>query len=330
MPCRERKVKCDLGSVDEPVDPPCVRCRREKKHCHFTETRRKRKTEDGGDFAEDNPDQAAHSKRLSVAGLNDYANGYGTPLVAAQGPPHFRTSVSALQRSPDPNVRVEGLEAGKLFQDPITGQSDTINMLVKASELTEKNDSAKARAQKAAASELYRAQYTGALADGMASAIDPALMNQQHGDVEVEDDPEVIAAVQAWSSLRFVRAGFFTVQEGVQYIQYFYDTMAPLTPVQIPNYKELRTHAQLLHNEPMLTVTLLTIASRYLKLSGPGQQSRSYKVHDQLWDFLQNMITRMFWGQDQFGFHKAGDSGQTPQEVEDRRRGLRSLGTAER
>ena len=49
IPCRRRKVKCDLGSVDNPGDPPCVRCRRESKECFFSATRRKRKTEDGGD-----------------------------------------------------------------------------------------------------------------------------------------------------------------------------------------------------------------------------------------------------------------------------------------
>lgn len=49
IPCRRRKVKCDLGSVDNPGDPPCVRCRRESKECFFSATRRKRKTDEGGD-----------------------------------------------------------------------------------------------------------------------------------------------------------------------------------------------------------------------------------------------------------------------------------------
>ena len=43
IPCRRRKVRCDLGPVDEPHEPPCVRCRRESKECFFSATRRKRK-----------------------------------------------------------------------------------------------------------------------------------------------------------------------------------------------------------------------------------------------------------------------------------------------
>ncbi|WEW61126.1 zinc finger transcriptional activator [Emydomyces testavorans] len=48
-PCRKRKVKCDLGSVDNPRPPPCVRCRRESKRCEFSATRRKRKVSDDDD-----------------------------------------------------------------------------------------------------------------------------------------------------------------------------------------------------------------------------------------------------------------------------------------
>lgn len=38
--CRTRKVKCDLGSVETPHDPPCARCKRERKECVFVESKR--------------------------------------------------------------------------------------------------------------------------------------------------------------------------------------------------------------------------------------------------------------------------------------------------
>ncbi|ONH75868.1 Transcriptional activator ARO80 [Pichia kudriavzevii] len=38
--CRTRKVKCDLGSVDNPHDPPCARCKRERKECVFVDSKR--------------------------------------------------------------------------------------------------------------------------------------------------------------------------------------------------------------------------------------------------------------------------------------------------
>lgn len=38
--CRTRKVKCDLGNVENPNDPPCARCKRERKECVFVESKR--------------------------------------------------------------------------------------------------------------------------------------------------------------------------------------------------------------------------------------------------------------------------------------------------
>ncbi|QPG76483.1 hypothetical protein FOA43_003872 [Brettanomyces nanus] len=38
--CRTRKVKCDLGDVDNPHGPPCARCKRERKECVFVVNKR--------------------------------------------------------------------------------------------------------------------------------------------------------------------------------------------------------------------------------------------------------------------------------------------------
>ena len=79
----------------------------------------------------------------------------------------------------------------------------------------------------------------------------------------------------------------------------------------------------------MLTVTILTIASRYKKLVGPGAQTRAFRIHEKLWEYLRDMITRMFWGQEQFGggFCGAGKRKAAPNGSSG---GLRSLGTIER
>lgn len=38
--CRTHKTKCDLGDVNNPISPPCSRCKRERKECEFAESRR--------------------------------------------------------------------------------------------------------------------------------------------------------------------------------------------------------------------------------------------------------------------------------------------------
>ena len=63
IPCRQRKVRCDLGSVDNPHDPPCVRCRREAKECFFSSTRRKpKKNASGDEYGSDTGDEVFEIK----------------------------------------------------------------------------------------------------------------------------------------------------------------------------------------------------------------------------------------------------------------------------
>lgn len=78
-----------------------------------------------------------------------------------------------------------------------------------------------------------------------------------------------------------------------------------------------------------MAVTVLTIASRYKQLAGAGAESRSYMIHERLWSYLQNMITRMFWGQEQFGggFCGAGMKKLPPRSAI--KGGLRTMGTIE-
>lgn len=91
----------------------------------------------------------------------------------------------------------------------------------------------------------------------------------------------------------------------------------------------------LLTEEPILTVTLLCIASRYRKLPGTGGVSRANAIHEQLWTYLRGMIERVIWGQEAFGGGFCGsgaDESQTSSTAPWRglRKGsLRTFGTIE-
>lgn len=89
IPCRRRKVRCDLGSVDNPHDPPCVRCRRESKECYFSATRRKRKPTDGegsGDGEYEDEFEIRNGRKRLRSG----SDGDTPPLVR-----HRQTSLTA-------------------------------------------------------------------------------------------------------------------------------------------------------------------------------------------------------------------------------------------
>jgi hypothetical protein len=145
-------------------------------------------------------------------------------------------------------------------------------------------------------------------------------------------DPGFLDAVRAWSRLRFVRAGWMTVEEGMEYVAYYYENLAPMSPVVTPDYSQPSTHRMLLTDEPVLAVTILTIASRHLKPKGDGASTRAFYIHDRLWSYLRGMIERLFWGQEKFDAQggrprsldlASGASGPTS------KGNLRALGTVE-
>ncbi|OJJ45657.1 hypothetical protein ASPZODRAFT_504515 [Penicilliopsis zonata CBS 506.65] len=132
------------------------------------------------------------------------------------------------------------------------------------------------------------------------------------------DGEGVQQALQAWSEVRFVRDGLFSATEAMAYMQYFHDHLEPFTPVLSPNFTDPAAHRRLIHEEPILAVTILMLAARHCELPGAGSISRRYVIHDRLWSFLQGMIMRIFWAQDYRPRCKNG-----------RASGFRTLGTCE-
>jgi hypothetical protein len=103
----------------------------------------------------------------------------------------------------------------------------------------------------------------------------------------------------------------------------------------LPKFSSPSTHLTLLTEEPVLTVAMLTIASRYMPLTGNGANSRAYSIHERLWSYLRGMIERLFWGQDKFGgssgpsnASKSGEFSRSPGQTKLNGH-LRSLGTVE-
>ncbi|EEP80094.1 conserved hypothetical protein [Uncinocarpus reesii 1704] len=388
-PCRKRKVKCDLGSVDNPRPPPCVRCRRESKRCEFSATRRKRKVSDEDDksnvlrrdkrmMSADGsmpPEDATNSNKVN--GVTSHPRAAVQPYEpdvrpssqrqwddSPPGPPH-RISVPSTQPYPAPtsvpsdqyhpplppsrstsfagNVRpiLTGvLESGQhmmnktaaeLLSPAISNTHDALHLLSEAAGRTEdlnrQMDYYGARHSSTSTfnSSVSPMNQVGTPGGGKASRSNsntqpgaPRGWYQQNKDANPPDplaegqeavlsppklleDIEYANARRAWSRLRFVRAGWFSVDEAMAYIAYYYEHLAPLSPIVIQNFSSVATHVTLLTEEPVLTVTMLTIASRHMKLSGNGAISRAYSIHEKLWSYLRGMIERLIWGQEKFG-----------------------------
>lgn len=106
--------------------------------------------------------------------------------------------------------------------------------------------------------------------------------------------------LQPWANLRFVRTGLFTAEEALDMFNYFHTYLAPFTPICSSSFQDPSMHQRLLEEEPILACTILMLASRYMRFSGPGAVSRGFMIHERLWNHLQGMISRMIFGQEQF------------------------------
>ncbi|KAL2011386.1 hypothetical protein VTN00DRAFT_4104 [Thermoascus crustaceus] len=414
-PCRKRKVKCDLGSVDNPRPPPCVRCRRESKRCEFSATRRKRKASDTDEV--EGPLRRDARMMVGEVGYNDSSsNGspYPQPVAAsfenerASSRPqwsesslnagqiprsspvqqyhasastssgHFQDTRETRSLAYTVNGRGAGpssyaLESGQhmmnktaaeLLSPTISNSHDALHLLSEAAGRTEdlnrqslENRLAARQSTSSFTSPVSsvtqvgtprstgrpfpRTQGSGTTGGYYPSAgsgpVDPQISdNRGQADSSVDlQDPGYLDAVRAWSRLRFVRAGWLTVEEAMAYIAYYYEHLAPLSPIVLPDYSPPSMHRTLLTEEPVLAVTMLTVASRHMKPKGDGAYTRSFYIHDRLWSYLRGMIERLFWGQENFGGSAAGlskprslDIAPIPGKV-NLKGHLRSLGTVE-
>ncbi|KAK3680093.1 zinc finger transcriptional activator [Recurvomyces mirabilis] len=370
IPCRNRKVRCDLGSVDNPSDPPCLRCKRESKECYFSSTRRKKKKSGIGDGAEDSDEEVPEAKHTRKR-----ARQSPDRVDEEEAEEEPRTPGGSLGRRqplrrPHPQKPVQYTEedhqasehaAAMLQSSEVHGGHDALKVLYHVAY------NALPRDRNNSGGSLERPSFNSTSPLLPAGMISPRSIKHGNGnstdatssrtplaaqaasrgrhntntshpsfkETTTIDRNAIADSLKAWSRFRFVREGWFTAQEAIDYIQYFYKYLAPLTPVALPTFSPHSAHERMLTQEPMLTITILLIASRHMKLSGPGSISRPYEIHKRLWSYLQGMINRVVWGQEQFGGGYCG-AGSTPAgsvPASDMnplaRKGLRTLGTVE-
>ena len=158
LPCRKRKVKCDLGSPDDPHEPPCAKCKREHKECVFSETRRKRRASAvGSEDTEGDGETPSYLKRRENARHQNNSDDSYTAEILAQQLGVDGSTVSQATSNPYPqddahygqsrpsnwdrqhdqsptlqDQQVISGEAGHLFHDRAFAPTDTINMLIHA------------------------------------------------------------------------------------------------------------------------------------------------------------------------------------------------------
>ena len=331
-----------------------MRCRREAKECFFSATRRKKRAADSG-TAGDDVEPADYEirggrKRLKDDGVAESVDSdtrsVNSPVPAFIPQPltpggstgrrqPLRRPLSTSQtpyRDDEADAHVNSHTAALLQTAELHNGHDAFNVLIEAAthhRAGTVSDVGRYPSSLPTPVDVDQPSRPAPKPPVSHVSIDPAIMHQPQS-ATFTSPSHYASAHAAWSRFRFVRNGWFSVKEGMDYIEYFYTYMSPLTPIALPDYRGPDKHAALLENEPMLAVTMLMIASRYMTLSGPGAQGRSHSIHARLWPFFQRIIDRIVWGRELSGTTLDADETQPGCDVNPlTRKGLLTLGTVE-
>jgi hypothetical protein len=269
-------VRCELGSADRPNKPPCARCLRESRECFFAASRirktagAKRKAQSPLVQEPRKSQPASYSSNLSLSHNGNLAPGG--------------------QEEENLSLPEDGRAAAVLLEGHPRTYHDALTLL---SEACEHSDTLKGPTD-GSFPHFTRTNDPQSLGPNPAESPLGTHPNASTSNMGTKE------ALRAWSSVRFVRGGLFTAEEALDMVDHFYNYQSAFSPVVPECFRDHSQHPVLIEEEPILTITILMIGSRYRKWTGPAAVARSYIVHDRLWRYLQGMISRLFWSEDLF------------------------------
>ncbi|GMM36099.1 Aro80 protein [Saccharomycopsis crataegensis] len=298
LSCRTRKIKCDLGSPSNPIDPPCARCRRERKDCVFAESRRgagarKKKDKDGlGDGLKlpdinslmgqrfPNPIQGANYTNPTIEQQRSIVQSYGklsqgnntSEVSTMQGALLFLANAAGTIAKADERDRLIG---GKLSQD-----GSTVTTTENIAPIPSNRD-----------------------ADIL------EIMNNNRSPTP--DIQEIVPKIRL-SAVEYIGEGkILSEKEATDLVDFYFNYMHPFYPYITPDLHD----ANVLTSYPILLCAILTISSRYKPLieenvqenedtnTGTGKPARSpqadkrLETHEKLWIYCQKLVSQSVWGE---------------------------------
>lgn len=280
--CRARKVKCDLGPVDEPHDPPCSRCRREGKICEFPKTSKSTTSERASSVINLQSNKATESwRRATINGDRESSN--DAHSIPGSGP----------------NV--------KWKFDTNSMQSALVFLAKAAGSVAEPDSSTTQADNQDVTSAISDAQHDTLISSVSLCSDESTMISPQNNSVPDATAAPLIkklSSVRPKASVRLTDIEYIgpnrllTEVEAVKLIEVFFLTMHPFfphIPLQLHDPKELVRY-------PLLLCAIITISARYhafhsIGLEDDEQMRRHIKVHEHLWVYCQRLISKTIWAE---------------------------------
>lgn len=259
--CRQRKVKCDLGDISNPGQPPCARCRREGKECTFTDSKR------GGV----NNVRLGREKRALESTDDVFAN----KSSRTEGKPQAGVKASSTGGSDD-----------LISQKELHNTTDALEILAHAARSFPKINKGHGSNTNNNNNNLAKVN------NGAKQNCNTNSSGTTKSSKQPTQEPETARLVD---TDLIAKEKILTEYEAKELIKYFFESLHPFYPY-IP--ESLHT-PESLAEVPILLASITTLSSRYYALDADdGKNKEKYvELHNKLWDYCQRMITKTVWAE---------------------------------
>ncbi|KAF7719651.1 Fungal Zn(2)-Cys(6) binuclear cluster domain-containing protein [Penicillium ucsense] len=234
------------------------------------------------------PQQSPHDARSPQVGISPQSNADGSVNASS-------TSANAYGES---RHRSGSILANSMMRTVVASGNDALNILFEAATASQEDNAPNGE------SPAYGVESRGGGPNGhfhttpknfeSPAAFEPILRARRSVELS-EVTPEIL---RVWEACRFVKMGWFTAREAVTFLDLFYKNMSCLSPILTDFYANHQNHLTLITREPVLCSTILMISSRYHILPGASGESRNFYIHHRLWQYCQQLITRLIFGQE--------------------------------
>ncbi|KAL3458090.1 hypothetical protein BJX64DRAFT_235303, partial [Aspergillus heterothallicus] len=108
-----------------------------------------------------------------------------------------------------------------------------------------------------------------------------------------------------WKQFFLVKRGIVRPEEAVEYLDFYFSILWHIFPVVPQHYAVPDRYTSLATAEPVLTVALIALSSRYHILSGYNGVARSERIHWRTWPWVQKLFQSSMWGSSGMRSHGA-------------------------
>ncbi|KAG7411085.1 Transcriptional activator ARO80 [Fusarium oxysporum f. sp. rapae] len=264
--CRKRKTRCEPASDQK---QPCKRCSTDNQLCEFRASRRTKRRLSLP--AEDTEPVSHHNHTGTDVDIPAL-----TPIASRDVPvcplneKEYVDDIPIADCSQGPRSPTALDARARIISTHINNASDALDLLT------------------------FTASGTHAYNNPSATPSRESQVSSIASPIVISD--AALSLDRAWKSFSLIRKGIVSQQEVMDYLGFFFNRLWPLKPVVPSYYRDRATYGQLVTEEPLLVVCLVTLSSRYFPLPGDHGEIRSERIHWQAWRILQRSLQSAMWG----------------------------------